>query len=149
MIKKYACGFCHAIFDSKEKCADHEAITTEPHKYEVGEEVVLVVRYPEDEKRFFAKRTIVSLSWSPYDEKYPYNARFIHKPVYELDSTVQTGKALYEGSKTYFQDFEGLWHQPADEVTLHKIGDMFSFWTGEGEGRITRAITIDDINPEE
>jgi hypothetical protein len=126
------------VYDEHIKALDCEAKKRPLYKYKVGEEVVIHVRYPEDKNRIFAKRTVKTLLCNNK-----------HEPVYELNELVQTGKALYEGSSTFYKDSDGIWVQPADEDTLFQIGQIKKFWSETIEKFIERPITENDINPEE
>jgi len=142
METQYLCHICSATLNTQEEYEKHIAITPAPHKYKVGEEVLLFPKYPIDEKRPFAKRTIVRCFWSS-----PNFLFDTHEAVYELNDVVQTGKSLCEGSATYEEDLSGLHIVPAEESTLRRIDDVFLF--SVGVDTILRYITNDDINPNE
>lgn len=137
------CKICGEIYEDAKSAMECESSPAQTHSFNIGDEVLLVVKYPENDIQFFAKRTITKLVWV----KESHN--FIHRPAYALDKIVNTGKALYEGAYPSYKDEDGLFCEPASESSLYKIGQLFSFYTGEGEGRKIRPITWEDVNLKE
>lgn len=106
----YKCEVCETEFDNEKDCLDCEAKPFPKPKFQVGEEVFLVMRYASEESLPFCRRKIVSV--------FPYG----HENGYELDKYVQIGKNLTVGDK--FNEWSVTdGYRPAIESEMFRLMD--------------------------